>query len=345
MQDINIGKLREMCFRQSKIPGEFMLQLRTPGGTFRADLADIVQEVANKYGDGRIHLGTRQTLDITGIKYEYVDEVLKLIEPFIHEIENEVSGVEMETKNGYPYIGPRNVMACIGGDHCIKAAQKSQEMARKIEKIIYPAPYHVKIAVSGCPNDCTKGQFSDFGIIGVTKPVYDQDRCIGCEGCVEKCEQAATRVLSLNEETHKIDKDPCCCVGCGECVSRCPTGAWRRPDVQMWNIVLGGRSGKQYPRMGQMFAKWLTTDSVLQIFSNWHKFSEWVMGGEPKYLHGGHLIDIAGYQAFKEHILDGVKLNPEALISENVLWTEKEYRSNIHLKPLSKHKKVKTPKE
>ena len=37
------------------------------------------------------------------------------------------------------------------------------------------------------------------------------------------------------------------------------------------------------------------------------------MDYKPEYLHGGHLIDRAGYKKFKEIILDGVELNPECL--------------------------------
>ena len=55
---------------------------------------------------------------------------------------------------------------------------------------------------------------------------------------------------------------------------------------------------------------------------------------------GGHLIDIAGYPKFKELILDGVELNPECLVAEELYWTESEQRANIHLKPLEQHKKA-----
>ncbi|MGL5245688.1 MAG: sulfite reductase subunit C, partial [Sarcina sp.] len=34
--DINIDKLRTNCFRQSKVSGEFMFQMRVPGGTISA---------------------------------------------------------------------------------------------------------------------------------------------------------------------------------------------------------------------------------------------------------------------------------------------------------------------
>ncbi len=68
---------------------------------------------------------------------------------------------------------------------------------------------------------------------------------------------------------------------------------------------------------------------------NWQKFSAFVMNNKPEYLHGGHLIDRAGYKKFKEIMLDGVKLNPECLVAENVFWQETEYRSNFNVKKLN----------
>ncbi|MFQ7171258.1 MAG: hypothetical protein ACLRQF_03605 [Thomasclavelia ramosa] len=30
---------------------------------------------------------------------------------------------------------------------------------------MFPSHYHIKVSVSGCPNDCGKGHFNDFGIM------------------------------------------------------------------------------------------------------------------------------------------------------------------------------------
>ena len=338
-EDCNIKKIRNNCYRQSKEQGEFMLQLRVPGAVMESKWLDLVKYVCETWGNGSFHIGLRQTLNIPCIKSENIPAVNAYIKPFLDEIECTMCGVEMNTDNGYPYIAPRNIMACIGGIHCIKGNINTQEIAHKMEKIIYPNPYHIKIAVAGCPNDCAKAHFQDFGIIGCTKPVYDIDRCIGCGACVRKCSQAATRVLKLNDK-HKVEKDICCCVGCGECVVACPTGAWHRPDKQFYKIMIGGRTGKQYPRMGKLFANWLTEDCVLAILKNWPAFSDWVLGGKPVYIHGGHLIDRAGYQKFKDFMLQGVTLNKEAMIAENMNWAETEYRSNIHVKPLEQHQCV-----
>ncbi|MGL5124276.1 MAG: sulfite reductase subunit C [Fusobacteriaceae bacterium] len=334
--DINITKLKLNCFRQSKIPGEFMLQLRVPGGLIQAKYLTVVQHIAEAWGDGTFHMGLRQTLNAPGIKFENIDAVNAYIEEYIKVTDVEMCEAEMEVnKAGYPTIGARNVMACIGNSHCIKANFNTWELARKLEKRVFPSHYHIKMSIAGCPNDCAKGHFNDFGIIGVTKPKYLKDRCIGCGRCVKVCEHSATRVLSL--VNHKIEKDSCCCVGCGECVEACPASAWVRPEQKLYRIIIGGRTGKQYPRMGKMFLNWVTEDVVIKVIENWQNFSANVLHNKPVYLHGGHLIDRAGYQKFKELMLKGVNLNPEALVAQRIMWAETEYRANINVKAIGTH--------
>ena len=63
----------------------------------------------------------------------------------------------------------------------------------KIEKIIFPSHYHIKVSVSGCPNDCGKGHFNDFGIMGIREDGVSSERCIGCGACVRACQHHATR--------------------------------------------------------------------------------------------------------------------------------------------------------
>ena len=238
---------------------------------------------------------------------------------------------------GYPTIGARNITACIGNYHCICGNCNTFELARKIEPIIFPSHYHIKINIAGCPNDCNKAHMCDFGIIGVARMTYHPERCIACGACVRACQNGATRVLSANPAIGKVEKDACCCVGCGECVRACPTSAWTRQETKFYRVILGGRTGRQTPRVGKMFLNWATEDVILGVLKNWQKFSAWVMDYKPEYLHGGHLIDRAGYKKFKEIILDGVELNPECLVAEDLYWHETEYRSNFNVKPLSMH--------
>ena len=128
-QDINIKKVRLNCYRQSKVPGEFMLQMRVPGGTVDAKYLSYVEHISKTWGDGNFHFGTRQTFDITGIKYENIPAVNEYLEQYIKEVDAELCGVNMDTvahepqpwdpKAGYPTIGARNITACVGTYHCI----------------------------------------------------------------------------------------------------------------------------------------------------------------------------------------------------------------------------------
>ncbi|EGJ47614.1 sulfite reductase, subunit C [Ruminococcaceae bacterium D16] len=346
-QDINIKKVRLNCYRQSKVPGEFMLQMRVPGGTVDAKYLSYVEHIAKTWGDGTFHMGTRQNFDIPGIPYENIPAVNAYLESYIKEVDSELCNVDMDTiahephpwdpTEGYPTIGARNITACIGNYHCICGNCNTFELARKIEPIIFPSHYHIKINIAGCPNDCNKAHMCDFGIIGVARMTYHPERCIACGACVRACQNGATRVLSANPAIGKVEKDACCCVGCGECVRACPTSAWTRQETKFYRVILGGRTGRQTPRAGKMFLNWATEDVILGVLKNWQKFSAWVMDYKPEYLHGGHLIDRAGYKNFKEIILDGVELNPECLVAEDLYWHETEYRSNFNVKPLSMH--------
>jgi len=209
--DINVKKMRLNCFRQSKVPGEFMLQMRVPGGMVDAKYLSYVEHIANTWGDGNFHFGTRQTFDITGIKYENIPAVNAYLEQYIKEVDAELCGVNMDTvahepqpwdpKAGYPTIGARNITACVGNYHCICGNCNTFELARKIEPIIFPSHYHIKINIAGCPNDCNKAHLCDFGIIGVARMTYHPDRCIGCGACVRACEHPR----ALSQRGHRQD--------------------------------------------------------------------------------------------------------------------------------------------
>ncbi|MDD7465911.1 MAG: sulfite reductase subunit C [Actinomycetaceae bacterium] len=344
-KDINIKQMRTHCFRMSKVPGEFMLQLRVPGGVVNAKYLAMVQYMAQTWGNGVFHFGTRQTFDIPGIHIDHVPAVNEYLEEYIRTVEGEL-GVNMDTmagepepwdpSQGYPAIGSRNITACIGNIHCPLGQVNTSALAHKIEPLIYPSHYNIKINISGCANDCNKAHVADYGIVGCSLIDYHPERCIGCGGCVKACKRGATGVLSLNKSA-RVDKDMSACVGCGECVRVCPTGAWTRRPTKFYRLFIGGRTGRQNPRMGEMFLNWASEDVILGVIENWQKFSAWVMDYKPEYLHGGHLIDRAGFKKFKEMILDGVELNPECIVAEDLYWHERESRANFLVKPLEEH--------
>lgn len=106
-------------------------------------------------------LAARQTFDITGIRYENIPAVNAYLEDYIKEVDTSLCDVDMDTvagqpqewdpEGGYPTIGARNITACVGNYHCICGNCNTFELARKIEPLIFPSHYHIKINIAAVP--------------------------------------------------------------------------------------------------------------------------------------------------------------------------------------------------
>ena len=178
MLDMDCGKLKKNAYRVTKHRGITSSRVRVPGGHLTADVLGKIQEIAETYGNGQVHLTIRQGFEILGIPFEKVPEVNKALQPIIEELDinQEAPGT------GYPASGTRNIMACVGNRVCPFGNYDTTALAKRIEKAIFPNDLHVKVALTGCPNDCCKVRMHDFGIIGMTEPQFDPSRCISlCE--------------------------------------------------------------------------------------------------------------------------------------------------------------------
>ncbi len=116
------------------------------------------------------------------------------------ELQSIIEGLEInqETENeGYPAAGTRNITACIGNRVCPYACYDTTALAKRIEKAVFPNDLHFKIAVTGCPNDCGKVRMHDFGIMGMTEPQLDPNRCVSCGACIKKCEKKSVGALTM----------------------------------------------------------------------------------------------------------------------------------------------------
>ena len=109
--DVDIIKMRANGdYRLSKVRGECMISVRIPGGIMPAYLLGAAQEIAEKWGNGVIHLTTRQKLAMPGIRYEDIPEVNEVIEipPFIITIftmeENRIDKVKLTLINTEEFV-------------------------------------------------------------------------------------------------------------------------------------------------------------------------------------------------------------------------------------------------
>ena len=315
--DINTKKLKKNAFRVSKERGIGASRIRVPGGYLNAEVLGMVQEIAQQYGNGYVHLTTRQGFEIEGIRLEDMDEINEKLQPIIEKL-----GINQEIPGtGYPASGTRNISACIGNNVCPFANFNTAELAKKIEDAVFPNDLHFKIALTGCSNDCGKARMHDFGIIGMTMPQYDPSRCVSCQACMKGCKSLSVDALRM--ENYKIIRDEEKCIGCGVCVTKCPTRAFTRSEKKYYKLTIMGRTGKKNPRLGEDFLVWADADNIIKIILNTYKFvDKYISPNAPaRKEHIGYIIDRVGFEEYKKWALEGVELMPETIMKECVYWS------------------------
>ena len=314
--DINTKDLKKNAFRVTKVRGYTASRIRVPGGLLDAKYLSMIQNIAESYGNGTVNITSRQGFEIPGIKYESMPQVNELLQPIIEglDINQEIPG------KGYSAAGTRNVTACIGNRVCQYACYDTSAFAKRIEKAIFPNDLHFKVALTGCPNDCGKVRMHDFGIMGMTEPQYERDRCVSCGACVKVCKKKSVGALSV--ENYKVVRNHEKCIGCGECVLSCPTNAWSRSEEKYYRFTLLGRTGKKNPRLGEDFIKWIDEDSIIKIILNTYDYvrryiDKNATGGKE---HIGYIVDRTGFEEFKKWVLKDIKLPELAQVSSPMYW-------------------------
>jgi len=323
--DIHTKKLKKNAFRVTKTRNMTALRVRVPGGEITGELLRLVADVAARFGDGRVHMTTRQGFEILGIPHGKMEEVNRVIQPLIDKLD--INQNERDT--GYSAAGTRNVAACMGNKVCIKAQFNTTELAKKIEKVIFPHDFHFKIALTGCMNDCQKVRMHDFGIFGMALPLYEKDRCVGCESCAKQCKLVSTGALTMVD--HKVVRDHEICIGCGECVLCCPTRARTRSPTKYYRLAIMGRTGKKNPRLAEDFLIWTDEESIIKIIMNTYDYvNEYIDRSLPKE-HIGYIVHRTGFMEYKKWALKDVVLPEDAIVKHNIYWNGIHYLFHDYL--------------
>lgn len=161
--------ISEAEFRAFRVPqgiyeqrtsGTFMLRVRLFGGRVTPDQMRVVAEVADAYGDGTLHLTSRQDLQVHGAA------VAGLYPALVRLAEAGLS-----TKGGGGNT-VRNIAACYQAGVCPEEIFDVTPHAVRLTEFLLPDPlsYQLprkfKIACSGCSRDCAGATINDVGFIG-----------------------------------------------------------------------------------------------------------------------------------------------------------------------------------
>ena len=260
---VDYAALKKGGFMRQKQKNNLSLRLQVVGGNLTAENLVKIAEVAEKYGDGHVHLTSRQSVEIPFIKIDDVDEVKE----------------ELAKGGCKPGVcGPRvrTITACQGNQICPGGNIDSYDIAKKLDSRYYARelPHKFKFGVTGCQNNCLKAEENDVGIKGAAIVSWKQDACINCGVCENACREGA---ITIADGVVKVDESKC--NYCGRCSKACPTDAW---DVKTGYLVsFGGLFGNRIVKGKELLPVveseeqlFRITDAAIQFFDDNAKPSE-----------------------------------------------------------------------
>jgi dissimilatory sulfite reductase (desulfoviridin) alpha/beta subunit len=220
--------------------GLFSLRLHVIAGNLDAKSLRAVAEIAERHGNGAVHVTSRQGIEIPFVPLEHIEAV-----------RSELAAAGLELGACGPRV--RTVTGCQGAAVCPHGLVETKAVCEAIDKHFagLELPHKLKFGVSGCRNSCLKPQENDIGLMGVTEPTVDCQTCDGCMVCAASCESDAID----SSGAHPVI-DPDACSQCGNCIASCPTDSMRA-GRNGFVLYLGGRIGKS-PKLGERFGPLLT---------------------------------------------------------------------------------------
>ena len=225
--------------------------LGNPGNFYKTSTFRKICEIADKYGDGSLHmLTTNYNIEICGIMN---DDQMKGVTQELNAMGYDV---------GSAGDAMRNIPDCMGPALCEYAVMDTPKIKhfmtkRYIDDIQFPRfPFKIKTKMSGCPNECGKALLhGDIGIIGVFKdlPNVDNNRLkewVNKGGDITwVCNHCPTDAMTWDGTKLKIDGDSC--IRCMYCINRVP--AIKPGNDRGVAITAGGKmKGKMGPMKGKV---------------------------------------------------------------------------------------------
>ena len=260
---VDYAALKKGGFMRQKQKNNFSLRLAVVGGNLTSKNLQKIAEVAEKFGDGHVHLTSRQSIEIPFIKLDDIEEVKEEL-------------AKGDCKPGACGPSVRTVTACQGNQVCPSGNIDSNHIAQELDKRYFARelPHKFKFGVTGCQNNCLKAEENDVGIKGAMTVSWKEDACIQCGVCEKACRTGAITI-----QDGKVSVEEGKCNYCGRCTKACPTDAW---DTQTGYLVsFGGLFGNRIHKGEELLPVIISeetlfrvTDAAIQFFDDYANPSE-----------------------------------------------------------------------
>jgi len=235
MSEAGYKELKKGGMMRQAEAGLFSVRLHVVGGRLATPQLRAIQDAADRFGRGEIHLTSRQGVEIPFVPQDSLSVLKEFLAP---------SGV------GVGVCGPtvRTVTACQGCRVCPSGVIDSPELAEAVDRELYgkPVPHKFKVGISGCVNNCMKAEENDAGIKGWIEPRWEKSACDFCGICEAVC---PSKAIVISAGDGRLVIDPELCIGCGDCITSCPSGSMREKS-RGYRVFAGGKFGRR-PSLGK----------------------------------------------------------------------------------------------
>ncbi len=262
------------------------IRLRMPAGILNAEKMKGIAAIAEEFGNGEVHLTTRQTVEIPHVDHKSIDVISKALDD-----------------NGTPIGAEReeivNITACPGIERCKYGNIDTIHLAMRLDEAVFgrSMPVKLRIAVAGCPYACTSPVLNEIGIVGRILPRRIEGKCTGCGTCVEYCKEKA---IFIQNGIAVLDHDKC--VQCGLCIRSCPYGTIEQANLNYYITVGGGRG--RHPKMGREFVEVYTEDDCVAVVE---KIVYWIYRRAWSGRLLAHQLDEIEFDAFRDEVRASLK--------------------------------------
>lgn len=137
--------------------GTYSIVPRIWGGVTTPQQLRAIADVAEKYNVPCVKFTGGQRIDLLGIQKQDLPAIW-----------GELNKADLVSGHAYGKA-LRTVKTCVGTDWCRFGTQDSTGLGIKLEKLTWGSwtPHKFKMAVSGCPRNCSEATIKDFGVVAV----------------------------------------------------------------------------------------------------------------------------------------------------------------------------------
>jgi len=174
LRDFKDGRMNADRFKGIRVPwgiysqrggGIFMSRIRIPAGDITSEQLRALADCSQKYGNGMLHVTTRQDIQIHDVKVEDTEKIIEDLKEF-----------NLSPRGGGGNT-VRNITACPFAGICAKEVFDVRSYAISLTEHLlsdpnsYRLPRKYKIAFSGCGEDCAIATITDVGFIAKERVV------------------------------------------------------------------------------------------------------------------------------------------------------------------------------